>query len=91
VLDQVDAAIVGIGHDRIDDSVTLYIQNLTSVARVLTLGFGLLAWDEALRVDFLGRDMGDAVTPVPDGVASEAPPWGVIAIRLAGLRLRNGG
>ena len=91
VLDQVDAAIVGIGHDRIDDSVTLYIQNLTSAARVLTLGFGLLAWDEALRVDFLGRDIGDAVTPVPDGVASEAPPWGVIAIRLAGLRLRNGG
>jgi hypothetical protein len=91
VLDQDDAAIIGIDRGPAGDSVTVYIQNLTPVPRLLTLGFGLLAWSDARRVDFRGRETADALMPVPDGIAVEAPPWGVVAVWLSGLRIRFSG
>ncbi|MBE0593011.1 MAG: hypothetical protein IH616_11495 [Gemmatimonadales bacterium] len=91
VLDQADAAILGVEGAADAGQVTLYIQNMAADARLLTLGFGLLAWTGAHRVDFRGREIPEAVTPVPDGVGLQAPPWGVVAVRLDGLRLRVSG
>lgn len=91
VLDQIDAAIVAVDGTTEADRAIVYIQNMASDARLLTLGFGLLAWTDARRVDFRGREIAETVTPVPDGLAVQAPPWGVVAVRLEGLRLRAGG
>jgi hypothetical protein len=91
VLDQADAAVVGIEATADAGQAVVYIQNMAPDARLLTLGFGLLAWTEARRVDFRGREIPETVTPVPDGLAVEALPWGVVAVRLEGLRLRSGG
>lgn len=91
VLDQTDAAIVGVVGTSDAEQAIVYIQNMAAGARLLTLGFGLLAWTDARRVDFHGREMAEAAAPVPQGLAVHAPPWGVVAVRLEGLRLRLSG
>jgi hypothetical protein len=88
VLDQKDAAIVGIEPEADGISMIVYLQDLSGTARSLTLGYGLLAFDEARRVDLLGRDIAEPATPVPGGIAVSVRGWGVIAVRLSGLRLR---
>ena len=89
VLDQMDAAIIGVETTADAERAVVYIQNMASDSRLLTLGFGLLGWTDARRVDFRDREIAEGVTPVPDGLAVQAPPWGVVAVRLEGLRLRT--
>jgi hypothetical protein len=88
VLDQEDAAIAGIEPEDGGRSMIVYLQDLSGTARSLTLGYGLLAFDEARRVDMLGRDLAEPASPVPGGIAVSIRGWGVIAVRLSGLRLR---
>ncbi len=88
VLDQEDAAVVGIESDDDPRGMIVYLQDLSGTSRSLTLGYGLMAFDEARRVDLLGRDLAEPATSVPGGVAVPVRGWGVAAVRLAGLRLR---
>ena len=90
ILDQPDAAIVGMQPSVDDDSALVYVQNLNGADRFLTLGHGLLGFDAGCRVDFLDRDPGETLTSVPDGIALPSGPWGVTALRLSGLRIREG-
>jgi hypothetical protein len=90
ILDQPDAAIVGLRPSLDDDSAVIYVQNLNGADRLLTLGHGLLSFDDARQVDFLDRNPGELLTSVPDGFALPSAPWGVTAVRLSGLRIREG-
>ena len=90
ILDQPDAAIVGLRPSLDDDSAIIYVQNLSGTDRLLTLGHGLLSFDDARQVDFLDRNPGESLTSVPDGFALPSAPWGVTAVRLSGLRIREG-
>ncbi len=88
VLDQDDAAVVGIEPDDDGRGMIVYLQDLSGTARSLTLGYGLMAFDEARRVDLLGRDLGEPTSSVPGGIAVPIRGWGVAAVRLMGLRAR---
>jgi hypothetical protein len=88
VLDQTDAALIAIEPSGDGSAITAFLQNLTDTRRVLTLGFGLLAWTSARKVDFRGADVG-AVTEVPDGLAVQVAAWGVAAVRLTGMYVRE--
>jgi hypothetical protein len=90
IVDQPDAAIVGLRSSVAEDSALVYVQNLSGADRFLTLGYGLLSFDDARRVDFLDRSPGEPLTSVPDGIALPSAPWGVTALRLSGLRIREG-
>jgi hypothetical protein len=89
VLDHTDAAIIGWDSSVDGTAMTVFLQNLTAESRFLTLGYGVLAWSAAHRIDFQGREI-DSVSGVPDGLAIQTPGWGVIAVRLTGLRVRRG-
>jgi hypothetical protein len=90
VLDQPDAAVLGLEPAQEGRGAVVYVQDLRGEQRMLTLGHGLIAFDDARQVDYLERDLGRPGTAVPDGVAIECPAWGVTALRLAGLQLREG-
>jgi hypothetical protein len=89
VLDQTDAAIVGLDTSVDGTAMTVFVQNLTSESRFLTLGYGLLAWSSAHRIDFRGREMA-GVSDAPDGLAVRISGWGIAAVRLTGVRVRGG-
>jgi hypothetical protein len=90
VLDQPEAAIIGLKAADNGDGVIVYVQELLGQASFLSLGPGLLRFDGARRVDYLERDLDDSVTVVPDGVAFRSRPWGVTALRLLNVQLNGG-
>jgi hypothetical protein len=90
VLDQPEAAIIGIKQADDGNGLIVYIQNLLGQPSFLSLGPGLLAFDGGVKVDFLERDLAAQITSVPDGVAFQSPAWGVTALRLLNVRLTGG-
>jgi hypothetical protein len=89
VLDQPDAAMIGLNPANDGNGLIAYVQNLTPDTRFASLGYGLLEWTDARLVDLREREIGGRARPVPDGVAFDVPPWGVVAVRLTGVRLRE--
>jgi hypothetical protein len=89
VLDQPDAALIGLKGASDGHGLIAYVQNLTPDTRFASLGYGLLEWTDARLVDLRGRELGGRIRPVPDGAAFDVPPWGVVAVRLTGVRLRE--
>jgi hypothetical protein len=90
VLDQTDAALIALRPAADRNGLVAYVQNLTADTRFVSLGFGLLGWAEAHRIDLRERLIADRVNAVPDGVAFDVPGWGVAGVRLTGVRLRQG-
>ncbi len=90
VLDQPEAAIVGLKQADNGNGLIVYVQELLGQPSFLSLGPGLLTFDGARKVDFLERDLENDVTYVPDGVAFQSRPWGVTALRLLNVRLNGG-
>ena len=88
VLDQTDAALIGLETSVDGTSMTAFLQNLTEQPRFLTLGYGLLRWTGAHQIDFLGRETAP-VTDVPDGLGVQVSGWGVVAVRMTGVTRRS--
>jgi hypothetical protein len=88
-LDQPDAVILGLKRADDGNGMIAYIQDLSGVDRYLTLGHGLLAFEEARRTDLLERDTTEKATAVPNGVAFPIPAHAVVAFRLVGIVLRR--
>jgi hypothetical protein len=89
VLDQPDVALIGLKAADDGDGIVAYVQNLTPDERFVSIGFGLLAWSDAHRVDLRERHIDARTMPVADGVAFDVPAHGVAAVRLTGVRLRG--
>ena len=89
VLDQPDAALIGLKTADDGNGIVAYVQNLTPDERFVSIGFGLLAWSDARRVDLRERHIDAGTMPVADGVAFDVPAHGVAAVRLTGVRLRG--
>jgi hypothetical protein len=89
VLDQPDAALIGLKAADDGNGIVAYIQNLTPDERFVSIGFGLLAWSDAHRVDLREHHSDAPTMPVADGVAFDVPAHGVAAVRLTGVRLRG--
>jgi len=87
VLDQPEAAIVGLKQADDGNGLVVYVQNLLGQSSFLSLGPGLLTFDGARKVDLLERDLESQVSSVPDGVAFQSGPWGVTALRLLNVQL----
>ena len=89
VLDQTDAALIDLDTSSDGTAMTALLQNLTGDSRFLTVGFGLLRWTAAHRVDFRGREI-EPATDVPDGFGVQVPGWGVAAVRVTGVSRNDG-
>jgi hypothetical protein len=89
VLDQPDAALIGLKAADDGNGLVAYVQNLTPDERFVSIGFGLLMWSDAHRVDLREHHIDARAMPVADGVAFTVPGRGVAAVRLTGVRLRR--
>ncbi len=89
VLDQTDAALVALRPAADGDGIVAYVQNLTAERRFVTLGFGLLMWAEARRIDLREQEIAERTSAVPEGVTFDLPGWGVAGVRLTRVRLRG--
>ncbi len=90
-LDQPSAAIIAIEpDDAFATSVTVYVQDLLGAPRMLGIEKGLLDFDDAEVVDYLGRPSDRNIEPNATGVRFLTPQFGITAVRLRGLRLREG-
>jgi hypothetical protein len=90
ILDQPEAAIIGLKPADDGNGLIVYVQSLIGQSSFLSLGPGLLTFDGGRKVDFLERDLEGQITSVPDGVAFQSPGWGVTALRLLNVRLSGG-
>jgi len=90
ILDQPEAAVVGLKLADNGDGLIVYVQELLGQPSFLSLGPGLLSFNGARKIDFLERDLPEDVTSVPDGVAFQSRPWGITAMRLLNVRLNGG-
>ena len=90
-LDQPSAAIIAIEpDDAFATSATVYVQDLLGAPRMLGIEKGLLDFDEAEVVDYVGRPRDRNIEPNATGVRFLTPRFGITAVRLRGLQLREG-
>jgi len=90
-LDQPSAAIIAIEpDDPFATSVTVYVQDLLGASRMLGIEKGLLDFDDAEVVDYLGQPTDRTIEPNAAGVQFLTPRFGITAVRLRGLQLREG-
>lgn len=68
------------------DGAILSLLNVTAESQFAAVGAGVLAFDGARMVDFLGRDRGEVAGTLSDGVLVSIPARGAAAVRLTGLR-----
>ena len=89
-LDQPSAAIIAVEADnRHATSVTVYVQDLLGAARMISLYSDLVDFDDAVRVDYVGRASDEVLERVSTGVVFSLAALGVTAVRLLGVQLRE--
>jgi hypothetical protein len=65
----------------------VYLQELTGRTRTVTLGAGLLDFEDARLVDLIEREQGPPAWVTPGGAGLVLPGSGVRALELLGVRL----
>ncbi len=89
-LDQPSAAILAIDPvNQFATTVTVYVQDLLGASRTVGLERGLLEFDDAEIVDYAGRPLRQPVQPTANGIGVLVRAFGVTAVRLYGVRLRE--
>lgn len=90
VVDQPGVGIVGLKPADDGNGIVVYVQETQGTGRFISLGAGLLRFRSARRVDYLERDTGEELAPVPDGVTFHIAARGATALRLLDVELRQG-
>jgi hypothetical protein len=87
VVDQPGVVVLGLEPARRKEAVVVYLQELTGRTRTITLGAGLLGFEDAKLVDLIEREQGSPAWVIPGGVGVVVPGSGVRALELLGVRL----
>lgn len=88
-VERVGIAIVALTATQDYERIDLYVQELLGLDRDISIGAGLLRFDEARVVDYLGREKGPPLSPVDDTVMIPVRGHGIVALRLSGVELNE--
>jgi hypothetical protein len=88
-VEQTGVAVLAMKPADLGDGVIVYLQELTGLARTVAVRPGVLTFDAAWHVDFVERDLGRAPADGDGGVLLPVSAYGVVAVRLVGVRLRG--
>jgi hypothetical protein len=86
-VDRVGVAVLALATAQDDDGLQLYVQELLGVDRDINIAAGLLRFNEARVVDYLGRDIGAPIRSIDGSVRVPIRGHGILALRLSGVEL----
>jgi hypothetical protein len=85
--DEAGIALLGITPTAEGDGVTVYFSDWYGEHRYVAVTEGVLGFDRATAIDFVGRQATDPISRFADGFVVHVPPRGIAAVRLDGLHL----
>jgi hypothetical protein len=88
-VERVGIAVVELASKLDHEEMDLLVQELLGVDRDISIGAGLVRFDEARVVDYLGRDVGPSFRPVDETVRVPVRGHGIVALRLSGVELNR--
>lgn len=87
VLDQPGVVVLGLEPGQRERSVVIYLQEVTGRTRAITLGAGLVGFEDARLVNLVGQEQGSPAWAGPDAVGVVLPGGGILGLELLGVRL----